>query len=244
MDGEDGGQICAFDADERLVSGRFGDFYFSPQEGLAETRHVFLAGNDLPERFARGGDFFLAEAGFGTGLNFLATVDLWRKVSRCGWLRYCAFELYPPDAGILAQTHANWPELAEISALFNAQYAVTIGFKESYHDLAAGWRRLEFPQWRVALDLWIGDINEGLKGVDHAQYAWFLDGFAPDRNPQMWSEAVFSQMSRLSVPQTTAATYSCARIVRESLSANGFMWEKAPGFGRKRFMLRARRAET
>lgn len=240
------------------VSGEFGDVYFSHADGLAESRHVFLAHNQLPERLANLADkqcFTIAELGFGTGLNFLATWQLWRELRaqqphlKNARLHFITTEKYPIPLNDLTQILALWaqraPELAELIKELLANYP----------PLIAGCHRLNFINDNITLDIWLGDAGDGLASLAtfdslatlntetaiNRPYvdAWFLDGFAPSCNESLWAESIFTQMQRLSRTGTTAATYSCAGIVKRGLQAHGFSIKKVKGFGRKREMLTA-----
>ena len=240
------------------VSGEFGDVYFSHADGLAESRHVFLAHNQLPERLANLADkqcFTVAELGFGTGLNFLATWQLWRQLRAkkpqltSARLHFISTEKYPIPLNDLTQILLLWaqraPELAELIKELLANYP----------PLIAGCHRLNFIDDNITLDIWLGDADDSLASLATFESlatlntetainrpyvdAWFLDGFAPSCNESLWAESIFTQMQRLSHTGTTAATYSCAGIVKRGLQANGFSIKKVKGFGRKREMLMA-----
>lgn len=232
------------------VSGEFGDVYFSHADGLAESRHVFLAHNQLPERLANLAPkqcFTIAELGLGTGLNLLATWQLWRQLRAThpqlatAKLHFITTEKFPIPLADLTQILALWgqraPELAELIDLFLA----------AYPPLIAGCHRLSFFGDSLTVDIWLGDATDSLaklaldtsiKPVPYVD-AWFLDGFAPSCNSTLWAESIFAQIQRLSCPNTTAATYSCAGIVKRALQGCGFQIKKVKGFGRKREMLTA-----
>ena len=231
------------------VSGEFGDVYFSHADGLAESRHVFLAHNQLPERLANLADkqcFTVAELGFGTGLNFLATWQLWRQLRAkkphltSARLHFITTEKYPIPLNDLTQILALWAQRApELAKLIEQLLA-------NYPPLIAGCHRLNFIDDNITLDIWLGDAGDSLASLDTETAikrpyvdAWFLDGFAPSCNETLWAESIFTQMQRLSRPSTTAATYSCAGIVKRGLQTHGFEINKVKGFGRKREMLTA-----
>ena len=231
------------------VSGEFGDVYFSHADGLAESRHVFLAHNQLPERLANLTDkqcFTVAELGFGTGLNFLATWQLWRELRAkkphltSARLHFITTEKYPIPLNDLTQILALWAQRApELAKLIEQLLA-------NYPPLIAGCHRLNFIDDNITLDIWLGDAGDSLASLDTETAikrpyvdAWFLDGFAPSCNETLWAESIFTQMQRLSRTGTTAATYSCAGIVKRGLQAHGFSIKKVKGFGRKREMLTA-----
>ena len=216
-----------------LRSAQFDDIYFSPENGLEETRHVFLAGNGLPEAWKDRERFVIAETGFGTGLNFLAAWALFEKTAKPGQkLHYISFEKYP----------LSWEECAQALAPWQVEFGGRLDRLRAQYPLRVpGFHRLMLNE-QVTLTLIFDDVNEALPqleapgGID----AWFLDGFAPAKNPQMWTEDVFAQMARLSHEDTTAATFTVAGIVRRGLATAGFAVEKKQGFGRKREMLTAR----
>jgi tRNA 5-methylaminomethyl-2-thiouridine biosynthesis bifunctional protein len=214
------------------VSRLFGDVYFSRDSGIAEARHVFLGGNDLRRRWAAlgaGGHFVIGETGFGTGLNFACAWQLWDEIAaQEARLSYLAVERFPLPAADMARTLGLWPELAAYRDALLAQW----------REFAPGWHRLSIGGGRAILTLVVGDVREALPRADAAVDAWFLDGFAPARNPEMWQPDVLAEVARLSRPHATCATYSVAGEVRRGLEAAGFAVEKAPGFGRKREMLR------
>ncbi len=236
------------------VSGEFGDVYFSHADGLAESRHVFLAHNQLPERLANLADkqcFTVAELGFGTGLNFLATWQLWRELRAkkphltSARLHFITTEKYPIPLNDLTQILALWAQRApELAKLIEQLLA-------NYPPLIAGCHRLNFIDDNITLDIWLGDAGDSLASLDNDSAikrpyvdAWFLDGFAPSCNETLWAESIFTQMQRLSRTGTTAATYSCAGIVKRGLQTHGFEINKVKGFGRKREMLTAVMADN
>ena len=235
-----------WDADGQPLSHEFGDVYFSKANGLEETRHVFLQHNHLAERWQRLTDnqhFTIAETGFGSGLNFLAAWDLWLKTAPISArLHFVSVEKFPLHKTDLTRALSLWPELAELAnPLINA-YPVFVG---------TGFHRLKFIDGRISLTLIIDDATTGftkLLASTHPLYAkagfkvdaWFLDGFAPSKNPQMWSNQLFDVIHKLSDQKTTVATFSAAAIVKNGLKAAGFHIEKVTGFGRKREMVKAR----
>ncbi len=223
----------AFADDGTPFSAAFGDVYHSSGGGLQQARHVFLAGNGLPARWRGRERFVVLETGFGLGLNFLATWAAWREdAQRSTSLHYLACELHPFDREDLASLHARWPELAPLAGELRAQWPV----------LVAGLHRLHLDGGRVTLTLHFGDARDGLAQFDARADAFFLDGFSPARNPDLWSARVFHLLARLAAPAATLATWSVAGEVREGLRRAGFEVEKADGFGTKRQMLRGRHA--
>nr|WP_156943767.1 tRNA (5-methylaminomethyl-2-thiouridine)(34)-methyltransferase MnmD [Roseivivax isoporae] len=205
------------------VSRRFDDPYYSLENGLAETRHVFLAGNDLPGRFRDG--FHVAELGFGTGLNLLAALDAWRRAGVPGRLRFTTFEAFPLPPADMVRAHASFPELAAVAA-----------------DLAPHWgrERVELPD--LDFTLVPGDARATLPAWTGAADAWFLDGFSPAKNPELWDADLMAEVARHTVPGGTIATYSAAGHVRRSLAATGLVASRVPGYGRKRHMTVARKS--
>lgn len=222
----------AWKEDNAPFSGRFGDVYFSAEDGLAETRHVFLEGNDLPSAWAGKTDFTIAETGFGTGLNFCAAVQLWVKTRpRAGLLHYVSVEGFPLSADECFRALAHWPELESIAKTL----------RDRYPEPVPGMHRIHFQDWGVVLTLAIGEAGRMLSGLHGRIDAWFLDGFAPSKNPEMWRDEVLSEVARLAAPGGSLATFTAAGAVRRSLAALGFEVRKEKGFGRKRDMVIARR---
>lgn len=208
----------------------FGDVYHSADGGLAQAMHVFLNGNRLPERWRGQRRFVILETGFGLGLNFLATWQAWRTdPARSQSLHYIAIEKHPFCAADLAQLHALWPELDELSQALH----------HAWPPLMPGFHRVLLDEGRVVLTLAFGDIADCLPQIDAHADAFYLDGFAPSKNPDMWAPAVLSRLNRLAAPGATLATYTVSAAVRKALTQAGFVCEKHPGFGRKREMLRA-----
>jgi tRNA U34 5-methylaminomethyl-2-thiouridine-forming methyltransferase MnmC len=205
------------------VSRRFDDPYFSLDGGLAETGHVFLTGNGLPGRF--GGMFRIGELGFGTGLNLAATMVLWRGKGRPGAVRFTTFEAYPLAAEEMARALAAFPEVAEV-------------VPGMLRAVVAGGGEVE-PG--VVLEIVAGDVRETLPAWGGMVDAWFLDGFAPAKNPEMWGEEVLRAVAERLVPGGTLATYTAAGFVRRGLESAGLEVTRVPGYGRKRHMTVARK---
>lgn len=205
------------------VSSRFDDPYFSLEDGLAETAHVFLAGNGLPDRLAPG--FHIAELGFGTGLNALAAWEAWDAAGPRGALRFTSFEAFPMTPADMARALAAFPGLASRADRLLGHWQGGGGV----FDL--GTLRLEVIE---------GDARRTLPDWPCAADAWFLDGFAPAKNPELWEEGILAEVARHTAPGGTAATYTAAGAVRRGLAAAGFEVDRVPGYGRKRHMTRAR----
>ena len=218
--------------DGQPVSRRFGDVYFSRASGIDETRHVFLAGNRLAQRFAAltaDAVFGIGETGFGTGLNFLCAWRLFDQTAPPGArLHFVSAELDPLPAHELEAALALWPELAHWRTALLLQYGA----------LPPGWHRFVFDGGRVMLTLVVGDARETLAQLDARVDAWFLDGFSPAKNAELWEPGVLRAVADHSRPGATFATYTCAGAVRRGLEQAGFRVEKSAGFGPKREMLR------
>ena len=223
-------KLFHFDSSNQLFSDLYNDVYFSSSGAEAESEHVFIDGNNLKERFSASRYFTIAEVGFGTGLNLLKTIKEWEKFFIVGKkLTYFAFEAHPLPPSILVQAHNEWPTLKDFSKLLINSYTTTPTESIIY----------ELDKFNVTLKLIVGDINKSINQITTQIDCWFLDGFSPAKNPQMWSDLLFHGMKQLSKPgSTTFATYSCAKAVREGLIKNSFKVSKIPGFGNKKHMLR------
>ena len=201
------------------VSTRFDDPYFSLQDGLAETRHVFLTGNGLPERFEPG--FHVAELGFGTGLNFLTCWSAWRDANMTGPLQFTSFEAFPMATDHMARALAAFPALSDVAdqlvQVWEPQ-SKTYDFDDARLTVVTGDARQQLPIWEGRAD------------------AWFLDGFSPAKNPELWEDTLMQAVADHTAPGGTVATYTAAGFVRRSLQAAGFDITRVPGFGRKRHM--------
>ena len=201
---------------------RFGDTYFSQPNGRDETRAVFLSGNGLPERWAKAGTFVVAELGFGTGLNFFETLFQWRAHARAdARLTYVSFEQFPVGANEMARALEPWPELLPVAR--NVLERWPPGACSISMDLGS-----------VQLELIAGDARKSIAEWHGQAEAWYLDGFAPAKNPQMWNARLMEQVFAHTAPGGTFSTYTCAGWVRRNLEAAGFRVNKVPGFGRKR----------
>lgn len=216
--------------DNRPYSSEYGDVYFSSDSGLDETEYVFLQHNNLAQRFVSSNSkvFTIAETGFGTGLNFLCTWKLWRETApKSASLHFISTEKFPLSIDDLQKALSLWPGLKDLSnALIN-----------QYPYISKSWHRLIFDDGRVTLTLLIGDVNTSLPKLKGIVDAWFLDGFSPAKNPDMWQPSLFEQMAKHSHPETTFATFTSAGDVRRDLQEVGFQVSKTSGFGKKREML-------
>jgi len=209
----------------------YGDIYFSTTDGLAESRAVFLAGCGLPQAWAGRDRFVVGELGFGSGLNVLALLDLWRRTRPAGArLHVFSVEAHPLDAHEAARALAPWPEVADLAGLL----------VERWPGHARGFHRVELPEVDAILDLAVMEALPALEAWSGSADAWFLDGFSPALNPQMWRDEVLAAVAARSAPGARAATFTVAGAVRRGLDQAGFAVEKQPGFGRKRQRLEAR----
>ncbi|PZQ52214.1 MAG: FAD-dependent oxidoreductase [Rhodovulum sulfidophilum] len=226
------------------VSARYGEGYYGDEDALAEKRHVFIEGNGLPARFAERATFpsrrsiarpfQIAETGFGTGLNALAAAIAWRRAGCAGTLRYTAFEAHPVTAPDMARALAPWPELAPLAAAMVAAW--DRGERVfSLSDPAAG----AGAGGAIEIEVIEGDARETVPGWRGRADAWFLDGFSPARNPELWEPALISAIAERCFPAATLSTYTAAAKVRAALEAAGLRVERRPGFGRKKHMTRA-----
>ena len=223
-----------FNQENTPVSDKFDDVYFSNQDGLAETHYVFLEGNQLWERWVNYQEayFVIAETGFGTGLNFFAVTSLFREFrqkypdSPLKHLYFISFEKYPLPLDTLQQAHLAYPQFSHL-----AQH-----LQQHWLNPIQGCYRFHFDE--TTLDLWFGDVAENLPQLGDYMNgkidAWFLDGFAPSKNPDMWNEQLYQQMFRFTKPQGTFATFTAASAVRKGLENAGFDITKRKGFGKKR----------
>ncbi|WP_417316894.1 bifunctional tRNA (5-methylaminomethyl-2-thiouridine)(34)-methyltransferase MnmD/FAD-dependent 5-carboxymethylaminomethyl-2-thiouridine(34) oxidoreductase MnmC [Emcibacter sp.] len=212
------------------ASRRFDDIYYNPENGLEESRYVFLQGVGGPDVWKDQDQFSIGETGFGTGLNFLLTVREWLATApEEARLFYLSVEKYPLSPADIRRALSRWPELApELEELLAVWPERIEGFHQ--RSLFGG---------RITLLLLFGDACDMLdKAVPRPLDAWYLDGFAPRRNPDMWNEQLFTSVASLSGPGTRIATFTAAGFVRRGLEEAGFMMEKAPGFGHKRECLR------
>lgn len=201
------------------VSTRFDDPYYSLESGLEETRHVFLKGNDLPGRYKDG--FHIAELGFGTGLNALAALQAWRAAGVAGRLCFTSFEAFPMRPADMAQALAPFEDLTALA-----------------QPLLSAWSagRFELRLDDFDLRVVIGDARQRLAEWRGRADAWFLDGFSPAKNPELWNPDLLEQVARHTGPGGSVATYTAAGHVRRALSQAGYTVTRVPGYGRKRHM--------
>ena len=220
-----------FAADGTPFSTLFDDIYHSSDGGPGQARHVFLHGNGLPDRWAGRQQFVILENGFGSGLNFLSTWAAWRDdPGRPDKLHYLATELHPLRVADLERVHRSWKPLEYLAEALRNVWPLPI----------SGMHRLEFAAGRVVLTLLFGDALASLRQLRTSVDAFYLDGFDPNRNPQMWSSGIIRRCAQLAAPGATFATWCVAGQVRRALGEAGFVPEKRPGFGSKRQMLAGR----
>ncbi len=210
----------------------YDDIYFNPEDGIGESRFVFLEGIGAPDVWHGASHFSICELGFGTGLNFCLTFDTWQKTATPDQhLTYTGIDLHPMDLERLRQAADAWPEL-------QPSYKTLL---DAYPGTDAGMAVL-YPTENVTLMLLWGEVLEMLSQMRRRQNAWYLDGFAPQKNPDMWREEIYPELARLSAPDARVATFTAAHRVRRGLEANQFTVTKTKGFGRKRERITARYA--
>ncbi|MEH6691560.1 MAG: tRNA (5-methylaminomethyl-2-thiouridine)(34)-methyltransferase MnmD [Pseudorhizobium pelagicum] len=226
----DGGSLEWHEGD-MPYSTQFGDHFYCRNDGRLECGHVFLAGNGLPERWRDASTFRIGELGFGTGLNFCETWRQWKLVRQPGAnLHFTSFELYPMAAEEIGRALSQWPEIAaERTALVAAWPAHPQGRVEIVADA------------QTRLTVVVGPALDGVTAEPAGFDAWFLDGFAPSRNPDMWSPDLMQAIFDRTIPGGSFATYAAAGFVRRNLQAAGFAVERRPGFAGKREMLCGRK---
>lgn len=208
----------------------FNDFYYNTDSGLLETEAVFINQNQLKKRFKtlKQPTFTIIETGFGTGLNFLCAAQLWLNTApNNAILQFISVEKTPLTLADLYRAQTCWPQ-------FNM---ITNELAQHYNLLQSGKNKFNLAENRIMLSLWIEDVTHALHKVFQMADAWFLDGFAPAKNTDMWSQELFAQMARLSRSDTTFATFTSAGFVKRGLLAVGFKVNKQAGFGKKREML-------
>ncbi|MBK5008033.1 bifunctional tRNA (5-methylaminomethyl-2-thiouridine)(34)-methyltransferase MnmD/FAD-dependent 5-carboxymethylaminomethyl-2-thiouridine(34)oxidoreductase MnmC [Pseudomonas sp. S32] len=216
-----------WDDQGRPHSRQYDDVYFAVNEGIDETRHVFLGQTRLAERFtalAAHDCLVIGETGFGTGMNFYCAWQLFEQHATAGArLHFVSVEKYPLSHHDMARAVRLWPELAAFGEPLLAQYVA----------VHPGYQQFTFAEGRVTLTLLVGDVLEQLPQLDAQVDVWFLDGFAPAKNPDMWTPELFAQLARLSHPGTVLGTFTTTGWVRRSLVEAGFAMKKVPGIGKK-----------
>ena len=216
--------------DGQPFSTQFGDIYASTRDALAETDFVFLEASGFKDAVPQQTTLSVAETGFGTGLNFLSSWAYWKQHQQGdGNLHFLSIERFPLSKEDLSRALQAWPEFKGLAEELIAVYPIR----------RAGFHRLVLDQGRVQLTLAFGDIQECLPEIDHQFDFWFLDGFSPSKNQDMWTEQVCKNIVRCSKVGTGLSTFTAAGAVRRALSASGFDVVKCQGFSGKREMLRA-----
>jgi len=203
---------------------QYDDFYYTPENGLAESEYVFIDGIGAPDTWQNRDHFVIGETGFGTGLNFLCCYQTWLKSGAKGRLTFISTEKHPLSEAALLKAHAQFPEVEPLAQALRAAWPPpSPGFHPRY-----------FENGKIQLLLLFGDAASSFSELDANIDAWFLDGFAPAKNPDLWSDRLFDQIARLSKPKARFATFTAAGFVRRALEARGFSIEKTAGYGRKR----------
>lgn len=207
------------------ISTQFDDPYYSVVDGRAETDHVFIKGNHLKERWLETKSCTIAELGFGTGLNFLETIRQWQlSAVETSNLHFISFEQYPIKKEEMQKALSHWPELKMLATrlceIWQPDQTIDVEFTN-----------------QIRLTIHIGDANALLSNLKFKADAWYLDGFSPAKNPELWNEALMLEVGKHTASNGTFATYTAAGFVKRGLQAAGFDIEKTKGFGRKRDML-------
>ncbi|THB70634.1 MAG: hypothetical protein D6B28_08900 [Gammaproteobacteria bacterium] len=215
--------------DTTPISNEYGDVYFSADNGLLESKYVFIESNSLSSRFSTADDFHIAEAGFGTGLNFAIACKLWNSISPSDTtLFFTSFEKHPLAFADFRKAANNWKELESV-------YSHLL---PTYSNLKPGNNIFDIPLLRTVLNIIVGDINDMIPSIPSSSIdCWFLDGFAPSVNPQMWTETVISNVTKSAKPESTLSTFTAAGNIRRALIKHGYKVSKKPGFGKKREMI-------
>ena len=216
------------DKNGMLLSTQFDDHYFSSAGGINECEHVFINGNNLLTRWKSTTQFTIAELGFGLGINFFTTANAWISNSNCNSnLHYISIEKFPISINDLQKIHS---QLGICSALRS-------DFYDQYPPNVIGWHRIHFDHSRITLTLIFSDALKALSESNFKADAWYLDGFAPNKNPQLWSKDIAKQIFRLTRNNGSFATYSVAKEVHKNYTSAGFKIIKQKGFANKREML-------
>lgn len=215
-----------WDENGHLVAEDFGDVYFSILNGLEETKYVFLQGNHLPQAWQGKENHTIIETGFGTGLNFLATWKLWQEQETKPNLHFISVEKFPLSPEVFEQALSEYTEVATLKGQLNKAYPQLIQNTVNTIEVEEG----------ITLTLLIGDVKDVLDKAPQKADAWFLDGFSPAKNPEMWNQDLYNNMAKLSNTGATFATFTAAGHVRNGLTQAGFEVERTKGFGYKRHM--------
>lgn len=207
----------------------YDDIYYSKGSGIEEVEHVFIQPNRIRERFLEGVTT-IGELGFGTGLSFLVTWKTWVECGKNLPLNFYSVEKYPIEAKEYEKIDSHWPELKSLSSLLRSKTC----------ELEEGWNKFSFEDSSVCLHLWVGDVNDFLKEMKNQSIeinSWYLDGFSPSKNPEMWGIDIMNLVAICSKHETTFSTFTSVGQVKRNLRQAGFQVEKIPGFGKKRDML-------
>jgi len=242
----------SWNEDGEPYSDQFQQRYFSRHDALAHSRYIFIEKNDLNQRWldCQSASYVLAETGFGSGLNFLAVCQSFQQFvqahpeSPLKRLYFISFEKYPLAASDLSNAHQRWPQLTEFATQLQANYPSAIAGCHRLHiDINAGHQPTAVTEHQVIVDLWFGDIADTLPQVSYPPTgvvdSWLLDGFAPSKNPSMWSNAFFQNMAKITKDQASLATFSAEDSVKQGLAAAGFEVTKVKGFGKSREIITA-----
>jgi len=215
------------------ISKVFNDIYYATEDGLAESRYVYLEQNELPKAWLEKTSFTLGELGFGTGLNFFATTKSFLESSqRDSDLYYISCEKFPLSKVDLERALKHWKEFDDL----------ILNFISLYEPQKQGWQKIDLCEGKIHLHLFIGDVQQFFLSFKEQMNleidAWYFDGFAPRKNPEMWDLSVFKEAASLTRKGGSFSSFAVAGFVRRNLEAAGFRVEKMPGFGRKREMIR------
>jgi tRNA 5-methylaminomethyl-2-thiouridine biosynthesis bifunctional protein len=218
-----------------LYSTEYQDFYHSKQGNLDEKDHVFIQGNHLQIAWKGKNKFTIFELGFGIGTNFLLVANLWKQTAdKSSFLEFISVEKTPVPFSDIQTYFSNQPQFSEILNCL----------RDTYSFPTPGTYRIVFSQWNIILTLLVNDIHSIDLSMNTTVDVWFLDGFAPAKNPEMWSDTVFQWMRLYSVVGTTCTTYSASSSIQRALKDIGFKVEKHKGFGKKREMIYASLLES
>lgn len=219
-----------FDKNGRLIAEDFDDVYFSIEGGLEETKYVFLAGNNLPQNWKGKENFTIIETGFGTGLNFLTTWKMLDESKLNTQLHFISVEKFPLKEDVFQNSLNEYTELKTYKSILNKKYHQLIQNEVNTVEITKN----------ITLTLLVGDVKDVLQKAPQKADAWFLDGFSPSKNPEMWQDSLYKTMANLSKPQANFATFTAAGIVRKGLENAGFNVERMKGFGHKRHMTKGK----
>ncbi|HRJ12268.1 MAG TPA: tRNA (5-methylaminomethyl-2-thiouridine)(34)-methyltransferase MnmD [Alphaproteobacteria bacterium] len=208
----------------------YDDIYFNADDGIGESEYVFLDGSGAPDIWRNITHFHITELGFGTGLNFLLTAQAWQKTASAdAHLTYTGIDLHPFTKSKLQEVYAHWPDLSDVSEKLLAVYP---GTEAGIH--------ICYPVTNITLMLLWGEAMEMLQSMHRKQNLFYLDGFAPKKNPEMWRDEIYSELARLAAPNAFVTTFTAAGMVKRGLENAGFTVTKRKGFGNKRERITAK----